>query len=104
MVWITDIDLNRKYELYIGSQGGILAPEDSSFLFALDWWYTNFSNTSFLDVSNLDVSNVTNMNQMFRLVGSNRNIDTIIIKGLETWDVSNVLSMESMFRDFAPNA
>ena len=90
--WYLDEDNNGKYELYIGSEGGVYAPEDSS------WEVGYFSGAHTINVSKLNVSRVENMFRMFFNDGLlNQTSPTFKIIGLDKWDTSNVLSMNDMF-------
>ena len=103
---------NTMYDLYIGAEGKIYAPSNSSYLFKdyencveikglsnLDT--SNVTDMSFmfdfckqltqLDLNNFNTTNVTNMNCMFQYC---QNITTLDLRGINT---SNVTSMISMF-------
>ena len=54
MAWITNADVQGRYNLFIGQVGGIQAPSNGDGLFA------NFDNTIQMDLSNLDMSNIGN--------------------------------------------
>ena len=89
--WVVDArNANRKYNLYIGGDGGVIAPEDSTNLFY------NLGNNSGGDryVSLLDTSNVTNMSYMFAGTGGYSNN----VNGVENFDTSKVTNMSGMFR------
>lgn len=117
--WYTDEDSDGKFELYIGSNGGVLANPDMSYYF---YGFENIEETK--DLNNLDVSGVVNMNGFMGAYAQNcnkfeidvskwdtRNVsdmsilftntginaDTFIIKGLNKWNVSNVTTMSGMF-------
>ena len=86
MAWIIDDSENSgMYKLYIGGDGGVYAPSDSSYLFM------SFNNAISMNLSNLDTSKVTSMTQMFL---NCTNLTEINVSG---WDVSNVTSS---FRSF----
>ena len=75
------------------SEGGTLAPRDSSLLF-VDWNAGSpiAFQASSLDLSGLDTSNVTDMSAMFREIQINE-LD------LSSFDTSNVTDMSAMFGD-----
>ena len=110
--------------VYIGQDGGVLAPPDSSYLFydvnnnmadfkSMDFrnldtsHVTNMSNmftssiASSIDISMLDTSNVINMEDMFLSVKNNNNGVSINLSGL---NLSKVTSMNSMFLDSCINS
>ena len=60
MAWYIDNDKNGLYEVYIGGQGKVIAPENMSYFF------DSFSKLQTLDLNFLDTSNVTNMTAMFQ--------------------------------------
>ena len=80
--YITDSD--GKYKLYIGGDGGVYAPVDSSLLFGM------FENLASVDLSYLNTSRVTNMTMMFALFHGSA-LD------LSTFNTSNVTDMTTMF-------
>ena len=111
MAWITDANTNGLYELYIGGENTIKAPQDLTYLFA---YFTNAhtidlrhldtsktekmgflfyynSNMKTVNLTNFNTSNVRNMNQMFMYCGSLENLD------LQNFDTKNVTTMKSMF-------
>ncbi len=111
MAWYVDDDNDNMYELYIGGEGGVVANEDSSYMFAgiynltelnlkyldtssvknMKGMFYYLSNLKELDVSNLDTSKVENMSNMFYyLLG-------VIDLDLRTFDTSNVTDMSGMF-------
>jgi surface protein len=74
------------YILYIGQDGGVVANEDSSYLFA------DFYNAYDIDLEHLDTSMVENMSNMFYRAGIYGNsLD------LTNFDTSNVKDMSNMF-------
>ena len=92
MAWVTDVDSNSRYELYIGANGKVVANPNSSFAF------NQLTNVKKLDITNLDTSQVENMNNMFEELG--RNIfpsDNPTYIGFENLDTSNVTTMDAMF-------
>ncbi len=87
MAWvIPNNDNNTKYDLYIGAKGGVIANENSSFLFYnfRDVKEINFNN-------NFDISNTIDMSKMFHNCSSLINLD------LSNFDTRNVTSMYAMF-------
>ena len=87
MAWvINDPDNSGYYKLYIGGTNGVIANEDSSFLF-----YSFVSANTMNFGNNFDTSRVINMSNMF--AGSNN----LITLSIDNWDTSNVTNMESMF-------
>lgn len=83
-----DIAYDDYYSLYIGANGGVKAPQDSSYLFA------DTGATEFIGIENFDTSDVTNMKGMFagcRITGFD----------LDKLDTSNVTDMSQMFSNCA---
>ena len=80
---------NTKYDLYIGAKDGVIANEDSGYLFYnfRDLKEINFNN-------NYDTSNVTDMSSMFAWC---TNIETIDISSFNTSNVTNMNNMFSMY-------
>ena len=79
-------DVNNTYIAYIQGDGGVLANQNSSYLFS------NFSNLVSIDgLEKLNTSNVTNMVAMFERC---RNLATL---DLSHFDTSKVESMNSIF-------
>ena len=76
---------NGTYKVTIGGQGGIIANEDSSYLF---YYFRNLEN---IDLSSFDTSNVTDMSHMFDDCSSLTNLD------LSNFNTYNVTNMDSMF-------
>lgn len=122
MAWVVpSTEDNTKYDLFIGAKDGVIANENSSYLFyifeglkSIDFGnnfdtsnVTNMSfmfsstNLSMIDVSDFNTSNVTSMSGMFSAWNSsssgwgNRTLKEII--GLENFNTSNVNSMYDMF-------
>ncbi len=123
MAWVVqNSEDNTKYDLYIGVDGGVIANEDSGWLF---FAFLNLANIEFnnnfdtsnattmvymfdhcvslttLDISSFDTRNVTNMAYMFNMfdnstqtVTSNR-LSNIIFGN--NWDTKNVSSMAQLF-------
>ena len=80
---------NTKYDLYIGAKGGVIANEDSSYLF---YNFRNVKEINFYD--NFDTSYTVNMRNMFQFC---TNISTI---DLSSFDTGNVINMSNMFQMF----
>ena len=77
---------NTKYDLYIGAKGGVIANEDSSFLFF------NFQNVKTINFNNnFNTSNATSMLGMFMYCTGIETID------ISSFDTSNVIYMGNMF-------
>ena len=91
MAWYLDEDSNGLYELYIGQNGGVVAPSDCQFLFR------NYTNLKLLDLSHFDTFTATTMSQMFEFAGYNSNEFQIIFG--DQFSTSNVTTMRSMFSD-----
>ena len=88
MAWVVpSSNDNTKYDLYIGAKGGVIANEDSSFLF---YEFTNITSIDFND--NFDTSNVINMNSMFY------SCEKLIKLDLSTFDTRNVADMSNLFK------
>ena len=83
MAWV---EPNGKlYDLYIGADGGVLAPEDCSSLFA------SYENLSRIDFGNaFDTSNVTNMSSMFY---GCKVLTELNVSGFDTAKVTNMCHM-----------
>ena len=87
MAWvIPNNEDNTKYNLYIGAKDGVIANEDSSFLFNS---FINLETISFND--NFDTSNSINMMSMFGYSSKISNLD------LSSFDTSKVTKMDNMF-------
>ena len=68
--FVEDENTNGTYVIHIGSEGGVLANADSSYLFANIGSSENCKSTvTIANLSLLDVSTVTNMNYMFKNTG-----------------------------------
>ena len=92
MAWvIPDTIDNTKHHLYIGGDGGVIANEDSSYLF---FNFTNIQSIEFND--NFDTSNVTDMSGMFQ--GTN-NLLTLNLNHFNTSKVTNMSAMFSMWNN-----
>lgn len=106
--------LDRYYDLYIGAEGGVAAPEDSSHLFAgfkgveeisfqgnfdtsgvkdMKFMFFDCGNLRALDMGGFDTSQATDMSCMFSNCQNLRNLD---VSGFDTAQVTN---MRSMFSD-----
>ena len=87
MAWVIPSSSdNAKYDLYIGARGGVIANEDSSYLF---YNFRGISNLNFNN--NFDTRNVINMSQMFN------NCTSLVQLDLSSFDTRNVTSMYAMF-------
>ena len=87
MAWvIPNNNDNTKYDLYIGARGGVIANEDSGWLFA---YFTEMREIIFND--NFDTSNVTNMNGMFS------NCINLLSLDVSSFNTNNVINMAWMF-------
>ena len=115
MAWVVpNNNDNTKYDLYIGAKGGVIANENSSYLFYdftllnniefnsnfntarvtnLEGMFRNCLSIETLNLSSFNTSNVTNMHEMFY------NCDKIQSLDLSNFDTSNVTNMVSMFLD-----
>ncbi len=113
MAYVLDENNNGMYELYLGQNGGVLAPPNSSLLFAgfastlteikglenlntsnvttMELMFFECSQVTNLDISSFDTSNVTNMNRMFKWCES---LTSLTLGKVNT---SNVTDMVSMF-------
>ena len=83
-------DNNSLYDLYIQSNGGVIAPTDCSRLFSLAEYS---SLEEIIGLEYFDTSKVTNMAWMFNYCRSLINLD------LSSFDTSNVTDMSYMFRE-----
>ena len=123
MAWVVpNISESSKYDLYIGTKAGVIANEDSGYLFYKfrELKEINFNNnfdtsnakdmslmfylcTSLveLDLSNFDTSNVTNMYAMFCMWDQELQVvpqnNLISIKFGDSFITNNVTNMRSMF-------
>ena len=89
MAWVVaDESDSTKYHLYIGGESGVIANQDSSYLF-----YNFKALTEITFGDNFDTSNVTSMYYMFS------NCSNLTTLDLSKWNTSNVTSMSSMFTD-----
>ncbi|MFK4968583.1 BspA family leucine-rich repeat surface protein [Lactococcus garvieae] len=71
---------------------GVIAPQNSSYLFGTSGSNTGFnSTTNILGLENLNVSSVTNMKGIFA------EIPVLNFNGLHNWDTSKVQDMSAMF-------
>ena len=93
MAWVIPTNEDSiKYDLYIGANKGVIANEDSSYLFGK---FTALKNIDFNN--NFDTSNVTNMSHMFWYTISLIKID------LSSFNTSNVTNMASLFTMWTTN-
>lgn len=80
---------HTKYDLYIGAKNGVIANEDSSYIFY------NFANLENIDFdTNYNTEHTTNMSWMFA------NSIKIKVLDLSTFNTNNVNSMRAMFAGF----
>ena len=126
MAWVVpNNEDSTKYDLYIGAKDGVIANEDSRFLFfdfsnlEQIFFNNNFdtsnainmismfagnSNFTTLDLSSFDTSNVTNMNGMFSFWNWNTHTaGTTVLSNIifgDKFDTSNVIYMNDMFSGF----
>jgi len=110
MAWV--VPNGNMYDLYIGAEGGVTAPEEAYMLFGnytavqkinfMGNFYTtgctsmaamfyNCGRLVSLDLSGFDTSSVINMNWMFSGCASLESVN------LSSFDTSNVIAMNSMF-------
>ena len=87
IAYYKDDDKNDLYELYIGAQGGVKAPSDSSSLFS---YFTNLKRIDF--GSSFNTYNVVNMKSMFNNCTSLTNLN---LSGFNTINVTNMYCMFS---------
>ena len=123
MAWvIQNSEDNTKYDLYIGANKGVIANDDSSYLFSnfrtveninfndnfdtnqatnMQNMFWNCTSLTTLDLSSFDTRNVTNMYAMFSMWNANpdeiahNNLISIIFG--DNFITSNVTNMRSMF-------
>ncbi len=96
MAWYTNENNNLYYELYVGQEGGVIAPKDCSYLF-------DFTvEVSKIDLTYFDTRYVENMDKMFYRAGRD-NPDFKII-GLSNLNTKNVKSMSRMFYEASEKA
>lgn len=93
MAWVVpNNEDSTKYDLYIGAKDGVVANEDSSYLFY------NFSGVKTIEFGEyFDTSNVTTMSSMFAFCTNIQIID------ISSFDTSNVTSMVNMFQMYDNN-
>ena len=90
MAWVVpNSSDNTKYDLYIGAKAGVIANEDSSWLFA---YFTNVNEINFNN--NYDTSNTINTGKMFYQCV---NLSTIDVSSFDTRNVTNMDSMFAMY-------
>ena len=81
-----------KYDLYIGAKGGVIANEDSSYLF---YTFCNIISINFND--NFNTSHTLNMNAMFGNLLNDKFMELETINFGNKFDTSNVINMQAMF-------
>ena len=87
MAWVvSNKEDSTKYDLYIGAKGGVIANENSSYLFN---YFTEIKELNFND--NFDTSNVTNMNYMFQNCQSLTHLD------LKNFNTDAAVTMRAIF-------
>ena len=87
MAWVVpNNNDNTKYDLYIGAPAGVIANEDSSYMFY------KFAEATNIDLKHLDTSNTLNMHSMFDQCNKATNID---VSNFNTINVINMLAMFS---------
>ena len=94
MAWIIDdLDNSGMYKLYIGGNGKVIAPTDSSRLFygGVEDLERSFYSTKTMNLAKLDTSRVINMNNMFYGCESLTSLD------VSNFDTSKVTDMSNMF-------
>lgn len=96
MAWYTDEDNDGKYEVTIGQDGGVVANENSSYLFS-DIINKEEHEPFLVGIENLDTSHVVDMHYMFYFSHDN----TAVLDLGDNFDTSNVKNISHMFRDMA---
>ena len=90
MAWIIDDSENSgMYKLYIGGDGGVYAPNDSSLLFS--GYNSSFGKTTTMNLGNLNTSKVTDMCAMFA------DCNSLTSLNISNFDTNHVTSMSGMF-------
>lgn len=95
IAWYEDTGIDGRYKVTIGQNAGVIANENSSYLFS------NLPYLKTLNLYNFDTRFVTNMSNMFNNIGSLSS--TLNIMGLENLDTSSVTNMSNMFNNFGQN-
>lgn len=85
ILWYTDNNLNNKYEVYIGSNGNVIANSNSRGLFS------DLTNLLSINLNYLDTSKVINTGNMFY---NTPNLNELTINGC---NFNNVITSEKMF-------
>lgn len=87
MAWVVESSTETgKYDLFIGANKGVIANEDSSFLFQ------KFSELKSIEFNNnFDTGNTTSMRAMFHLCSNLHSLD------VSSFNTTNVYSMNQMF-------
>ncbi len=94
---VDDPENEGMYKLYIGGDGGVIAPANSSYLFngvkptGFEVYYDTFTATTSMNLANLDTSRVTDMSGMFYYCRSLTSLD------VSNFDTSKVTNMSNMF-------
>ncbi|MDD4705638.1 MAG: BspA family leucine-rich repeat surface protein [Bacilli bacterium] len=95
IAWYESTGVDGRYKVTIGQNAGVIANENSSYLFS------NLPYLKILNLNNFDTRFVSNMSNMFINIGSLSS--TIEIIGLENFDTSGVTDMSNMFNSFGQN-
>ena len=94
MAWVVpNSSDSTKYDLYIGAKGGVIANEDSSYLFGGNdsAYFSALLKINFQE--NFDTSNVVNMSHMFENCRSITSLD------LSSFNTNDVINMSTMFKN-----
>lgn len=89
IAWYETSDTENMYKVTIGQNAGVIANNDSSYLFS------NLPNLKTINFNNFNTRFVTNMSYMFNNIGILS--DTVNLIGIETLDTSGVINMSYMF-------
>ncbi len=81
---VTNSSNSSMYDLYIGGDGGVIANENSAYIFS------GFTGLTDVDVSKLDISNATNMSSMF---ANCSNLTTLDLNNFKNSKVTNTSYM-----------
>ena len=87
LLWYTDADSNDLYEVYIGSNNGVVANSYSMGLFS------DLPNVTSIDISELDTSKIIDSSSMF---ANTPKLDEIIMIDC---DLSNIAKSDNMFKN-----
>lgn len=89
IAWYENSDTEGMYKVTIGQNAGVIANNDSSYLFS------NLENLKTINFNNFNARFVTNMSYMFNNIGVLS--DSINLIGIESLDTSGVTNMSHMF-------